>query len=66
MARTILTLDDAHERTGISVETFRYWRKTGEGGPRTFRLGRRVVMTEEDLDAWITEQRAADAPAGAA
>lgn len=56
VARTILTLDEAAGRIGRSVETLRYWRKRGEG-PRTFRLGRRVVLTEADLDAWIDSQR---------
>lgn len=60
MDRTILTLEKAHERTGISVDTFRYWRRRKRGeGPVTFRLGRRVVMTEHDLTAWIDKQRAA-------
>lgn len=51
-----MTLEDAAARIGRSVDTLRYWRKRGEG-PKTFRLGRRVVVAEEDLLAWIDEQR---------
>ncbi len=65
MSATLLTLDQAASRIGRSVETLRYWRKRGEG-PKTFRLGRRVVVAEEDLNAWIDAQRAAGEPRGAA
>lgn len=65
MGRKILTLEEAHARTGISVETFRYWRKRGEG-PKTFRLGRRVVIDETDLESWIEACRSAEDPQGAA
>lgn len=57
MARTILRLEEVAARTGIPLETLRYWRKLGTGGPRTFKLGRRVVVAEDDLDAWLDEQR---------
>jgi len=55
--RKILTLAQAADRVGMSVETLKYWRKVGKGGPRTFKLGRRVVIAEEDLSAWVAEQR---------
>lgn len=65
--RTILRLDEVSARTGVSLETLRYWRKLGEGGPRTFKLGRRVVVDEADLEAWVNSQRdAAQEPQGAA
>lgn len=64
MNSTILTLDQAAVRIGRSVETLRYWRKRGEG-PMTFRLGRRVVVAEDDLNAWIAAQRAAGEPKAA-
>ncbi|GAA2548169.1 helix-turn-helix transcriptional regulator [Pseudonocardia hydrocarbonoxydans] len=60
MTDTILTLDEAARRIGRSVETLRYWRKYG-GGPRTFKLGRRVVVAESDLAEWIGQQRTAGA-----
>lgn len=66
MPRTILSLEQAAAQVGRSVETLRYWRKVGEG-PRTFRLGRRVVCDQADLDAWVEAQREASAePHGAA
>ena len=34
------------------VATLRYWRHLGTG-PRSFRLGRRVVYRRDDLQAWI-------------
>lgn len=67
MARTILRLEEVAARTGVPLETLRYWRKTGDGGPRTFKLGRRVVVDESDLNTWLDEQRAAtQEPQGAA
>lgn len=39
-----------------SVGTLRYWRHIGEG-PKSFRLGRKLVMYfEEDLEAWLMDQ----------
>ena len=46
-------------------ETVRYWRHVGTG-PRSFRLGRRVVYRVGDLRAWIDAQAdASDAGAAA-
>jgi excisionase family DNA binding protein len=50
----LLTLDEVAERTRTPLATLRYWRHRGEGPP-TFKLGRRVVAREEDVDAWIDE-----------
>lgn len=66
MHRTLLTLDQAAARIHRSPDTLRYWRKRNEG-PRSFRLGRRIVYSLDDLERWIDEQRAAepwDTPAG--
>lgn len=63
MGPTILTLEQAAARIGRSVETMRHWRKRGEG-PRTFRMGRRVVLAEEDLNDWINAQRDATQAGG--
>jgi predicted DNA-binding transcriptional regulator AlpA len=57
--RRLLTLAQIHERTGTPLATLRYWRSRGEGPP-TFRLGRRIVAFEEDVERWITEAKAAD------
>lgn len=54
MTRKIVTLNQIHERTGIPLNTLRYYRTTGIG-PKTFRLGGRVVAFEDDVEAWIQE-----------
>jgi predicted DNA-binding transcriptional regulator AlpA len=41
--------------TRLAAETLRYWRWKGVG-PRSFRLGSRVVYRETDVLAWIEEQ----------
>lgn len=58
--RRLITTAEVHARTGIPVETLRYWRWAGRG-PKSFRLGRRVVYDLDDLDSWLDEQRAAGA-----
>lgn len=40
----------------VPVETVRYWRHLGKG-PRSFKVGRRVLYDPADVDAWIAEQR---------
>jgi hypothetical protein len=37
------------------VATLRYWRHLGTG-PRSFRLGRRVLYRSDDLRSWIDAQ----------
>ena len=41
------------------VSTVRYWRYL-DTGPRSFKLGRRVVYRRADVHAWLAEQEAAD------
>ncbi len=53
----LLTLVEAAERTNLPVSTFRHWRYAG-GGPRTFKVGRRVMVDEADLDGWLAAQYA--------
>lgn len=40
------------------VSTVRYWRHLGTG-PKSFKLGRRVVHRRADVHAWLAEQEAA-------
>ena len=56
MSGALLTLEQAAARLGRSVGTMRYWRQHGEGPP-TFKIGRRVMVDESDLSAWIEAQR---------
>lgn len=56
MTRTILRLQEVSDRTGVPVETLRYWRKLG-AGPRSYKLGKRVVYDVAEVDRWVDEQR---------
>lgn len=59
MARTILRLEQVADRTGIPLGTLRYWRSRNLGeGPRTWKMGRRVVAYEDDVNAWVDRQSA--------
>lgn len=52
----LLTLAEAAELLRAPVATLRYWRHLGSG-PRSFRLGRRVLYRRDDLQAWVDAQR---------
>lgn len=54
---------DAAEYLGVSADTLRYWRYQGTG-PRSYRLGRHTFYDVADLDAWVSEQKAATARGG--
>lgn len=41
--------------TRIPTNTLRYYRSVGKG-PRSFRLGSRVVYSEDAVQEWISEQ----------
>lgn len=56
--RKLLTMAEVQAMTGTPMDTLRYWRHKGEG-PKSFRLGRRVVYDRADVEAWIAAQRAA-------
>ena len=51
-----LTTDELAEALRTSVETVRYWRHVGKG-PRSFKVGRRVLYDRRDVDAWISKAR---------
>ena len=51
----LLTITEAAELLRAPVATLRYWRHLGTG-PRSFRLGRRVLYRRDDLRAWVEEQ----------
>ena len=53
----LLTITEAAELLRAPVATLRYWRHLGTG-PRSFRLGRRVLYRTDDLHAWIAQQHA--------
>jgi excisionase family DNA binding protein len=53
----LLTITEAAELLRAPVATLRYWRHLGTG-PRSFRLGRRVLYRTDELHAWIAQQHA--------
>jgi excisionase family DNA binding protein len=53
----LLTIAEAAELLRAPVATLRYWRHRNIG-PRSFRLGRRVLYRTDDLHAWIAQQHA--------
>lgn len=58
--RTLLRIDQVSERTGIPERTLRWYRQQGTG-PKSFRLGGRVVWDADDVDRWVDDQAAAGA-----
>lgn len=53
-----LTIEEAADDLGVSVNSLRWWRHRGTG-PVSYKIGRRVRYDRADLDAWRAEQRAA-------
>ena len=56
-----LTTEELAELLRTTPETCRYWRFIGKG-PRSFKVGRRVLYARDDVDAFIAEAR--KVPAG--
>ncbi len=56
---TLLKLPEVAAMTGLPESTLRFMRTTGYG-PRSARIGRRVMYMESDVLRWIDEQFAAD------
>ncbi|MFD6134582.1 helix-turn-helix transcriptional regulator [Isoptericola sp. NPDC060257] len=51
----LMRTEDVSRETGIAAATLRFWRFQGTG-PRSAKLGRRVVYRRSDVEAWINEQ----------
>ena len=49
----LLTIEEVAELTRLPVATLRWYRAMGEGGPKSGKLGRRVVYRRADVEAWI-------------
>ena len=47
-----LTNDDLAALLRVPTSTVRYWKHLGEG-PRSLKVGRRVLYRREDVDAWL-------------
>lgn len=55
---TYLTTTEVADALRTSPETVRYWRHIGKG-PASFKVGRRVLYAEVDVQTWIDAQRSA-------
>jgi excisionase family DNA binding protein len=51
-----LTTAEVAETLRTPPETVRYWRHVGKG-PKSFKVGRRVLYAVEDVEAFIAEAR---------
>jgi excisionase family DNA binding protein len=51
-----LTISEVAELVRAPIETVRYWRHIGKG-PKSFKVGRRVLYAIEDVDAWIAQAK---------
>jgi excisionase family DNA binding protein len=53
-----MTTAEIAELLRTSPETVRFWRHVGKG-PRSFKLGRRVLYDRTDVERWIADARKA-------
>ncbi len=60
----LLTIREAAALLRATIATLRYWRHLGTG-PRSFRLGRRVLYRRDDLRARIDARRGEDGASSA-
>jgi excisionase family DNA binding protein len=52
----LMTLDEVAELLRTPPATLRYWRHVGKG-PRSLKLGRRILYDRSDVEAFIAELR---------
>lgn len=50
------TLPEAAEYLGVSVRTMYQWQQR-RYGPKSFRVGKRRMYMQADVDAWLDAQR---------
>lgn len=62
MTGRLLTTTEVAELLRAPVETVRYWRHRGTG-PRSVKVGTRVLYAERDVEAWLDGLRQAEARA---
>jgi predicted DNA-binding transcriptional regulator AlpA len=61
----LLTTHEVAEIIRTPADTVRYWRFLGKG-PRSIKLGRRVLYDRADVEAWIADEKARQqTPSGA-
>ena len=52
-----MTTNEVAELVRTSPETVRYWRHVGTG-PKSFKVGRRVLYEAADVTAWLADRKA--------
>lgn len=60
MNDNLLTVEEVADELRVPAGTFRSWRAQGRG-PRSFKIGRRVVYRRADIEAWLVKQEQATA-----
>jgi predicted DNA-binding transcriptional regulator AlpA len=55
----LLLLEEVSELTRIPVPSLRFYRHNGTG-PKSFRLGNRMVYKRADVEAWIESRYEAE------
>ena len=55
----LLTTAEVAQVTRAPESTLRYWRHCGIG-PRSFRVGRRVVYRRDEVDRWLRERESTE------
>ena len=55
MDHKLRTMEEAAADLRVPLATLRFWRHQGIG-PRGFKVGRRVMFTEAEIDRWLREQ----------
>ena len=55
IADELITIQRLSEEISIPANTLRYWRTQGTG-PKSARIGRRVMYRRADVERWIEEQ----------
>lgn len=59
----LLTTGETAQMLRVPDATLRYWRHIGIG-PRSSRLGRKVIYARRDVDAWVAQETARTARGG--
>ena len=55
MSDKLLTMAEVAKMTRLPEATLRWYRQEGTKGPKSAKLGRRVVYRESDVLAWIDD-----------
>jgi predicted DNA-binding transcriptional regulator AlpA len=56
----LLLIEEVADLTRLPLSTLRFYRHRGDGGPKSFKLGNRVVYRRADVEQWIESQYQAE------